>query len=630
MTLELTAHRNVDVLVVGGGTSGVAAAIAAAEEGADVLVVERDSALGGVGIRAGVHFYYCGSLGGLQGDLDRGTRGLQKQLGGRVRGFHPEAKWMTIAERFSELSIEVIFDAIVADVRLDRNRVVGVVVETEEHQIQIDATVTVDATGNGDVAWLAGAEYTSGRAWDGVQHPYSLVPRYVDERGYLGLRNFDVGWVDSTDARDVSRAYRAGRQSAWRNEENPSNTHYLVVGPQLGIREGRNIIGDYVLTQDDLLLDRQFEDTVMRCLSHHDTHSHDYANESDLAQIWNPILGMRMFRFGGAVPYRAFVPRGLDGLLIGCRALSQDHDCAMGLRMQRDMHKVGEVAGLAGAMAAATGVPPRKIDVPALQQRLVDRGVLAADDLQRPSVPWLRLSSLVSQPPLITDLIPLLGTPEEYPALWWIIHYGPSAIPQLLRAFANAAGSARRSIAFALGLLNDPAGVPELLATIKRRDSDYAGDEMSHSEQRWVAALIILRMMRSPAAISEVIAMLTNERRSPIILYLLHYLTAVADQLSDSDRDTAIGHLHSMLSESDLGDDYSTQDSGQRPDAPSESTSMAWGIELTAGYFFEQVGADGRPIIASYLDDERGYCRRFARLLLDRLDAKEASAHELR
>jgi heterodisulfide reductase subunit A-like polyferredoxin len=59
-----------EVLVVGGGTAGVTAAIAAAEEGSDVVLVERDSSLGGVGVRAGVHFYYLGTTGGVQDSLD--------------------------------------------------------------------------------------------------------------------------------------------------------------------------------------------------------------------------------------------------------------------------------------------------------------------------------------------------------------------------------------------------------------------------------------------------------------------------------------------------------------------------------------------------------------------------------
>jgi succinate dehydrogenase/fumarate reductase flavoprotein subunit len=78
-----------DVLVIGGGTTVIPAVIAAAEEGADVLLIERDGALGGVGVRAGIHYYYYGGLGGVQNELDRHTHSLTKELGGKVLGFHP-------------------------------------------------------------------------------------------------------------------------------------------------------------------------------------------------------------------------------------------------------------------------------------------------------------------------------------------------------------------------------------------------------------------------------------------------------------------------------------------------------------------------------------------------------------
>jgi hypothetical protein len=77
--------------------------------------------------------------------------------------------------------------------------------------------------------------------------------------------------------------------------EDPTNMHYAAIGPQLGVREGRAIIGKHILNQDDLLLDRRFEDVVFRCFSHHDSHAFDYANESDLSQIFIPkVFMMRM------------------------------------------------------------------------------------------------------------------------------------------------------------------------------------------------------------------------------------------------------------------------------------------------------------------------------------------------
>lgn len=626
-----------DVLVIGGGTAGVAAAIAAAEEGARVVLVERDSALGGIGVRAGVHYYYYGSLGGVQNELDRSTRALVKRIGGQAKGFHPEAKGLTIEARVAALGIEVLYEAVAAEMLLEDGRVRGAIVESEEGRFRIEAGVTIDSTGDGDAAYLAGAEYTLGRAWDGAQHTYSLIPRYVDDRNILNYKNFDVGWVDATDVRDVSRAYRTGRQYAWREEENPANTHYAAVGPQLGVREGRAIIGEYVLHQDDLLLDRRFDDVVLRCYSHHDTHTFDYANESELSQLFIPVLGLRMFPFGGDVPYRCLVPKTVDGLLIGCRALSQDHDCGMTLRMQRDMHKLGEAAGVAAALSVREGVTPRRVPIGKLQERLISRGVLQADDLRRRSEPWLRFKDEepdARQRPLtrgveaddVEALIERLGGEEEPNALWWLKQLGAVCVPPLLEALACEEGRRKRGVAFALGLLGHAAAVPELVRAFRERDTDKPGDALARAEERWLAALIVLKGMREPAVADEAIGRLATERVSTTRLFLLHYLNAVAGRLTDAQRRAARMAVEALLAESDLGDDFVVQGSNVKRVTKGASSSMRWGLELTAAFLLERAGGDGLRIVQAYAEDERGYARVASRTIASHLAALEGAA----
>jgi hypothetical protein len=628
-----------DVLVIGGGTAGTTAAIGAAEEGARVTLVERDSALGGVGVRAGVHLYYYGSLGGVQGEIDNTTRSLAKEMGGKANGFHPEGKNLAITARLEELGVRIVYDAVVAEMIMDGKRVLGAVVESNDNRCEITAAVTIDASGDGDAAFLAGAAYTLGREWDGTLHTFSMVPRYLDASHVQRYKNFDVGWVDSTDVRDVSRAYRIGRSTAWRNDEDPTNTHYTVVGPQLGVREGRFITGEYVLRQDDLLLDRRFDDVVMRCFSHHDTHAFDYANESDFTQIYIPVLGMRKFGFGGDVPYRCFVPAEIDGLLIGCRALSQDRDCAMTLRMQRDMHKVGEVAGVAAACSVKEGVLPRQIDVGNLQRRLVARGVLKQEDLHRESLPWMAFEGETREelkqwlkesesPRFIERLIGYLGTKEEETALWWIWQLGSVATAPLMAALADAEGARRRGIAFALGLLKHPDSIPLLAEVFRRGDTDKKSDPLTCSEERWLAALILLKQQRAAVVVPEALTRLHTERRSTAVLYLLHYLIAVADQFSDEQRGQAEEAIAVLLSDQELGSDYFVKGSHGIAPTKGDSSSMKWGIELTAASLLEWLGADGDSIVLRYMQDSRGYARAAARRMLEHLAGKKGAIRE--
>jgi hypothetical protein len=626
-----------DVLVVGGGTAGVMAAIGAAEEGARVILVERDNMLGGVGVSAGVHFYYYGSLGGIQNHIDRQVRELSKLTGGKSNGFHPEWKGMVITDYMERLGIRIVYDAVVAQVYMEGNKVYGAIIETAKEQLEVKAKVTIDSTGDGDIAYLCGADYTKGRAWDGALHTYSLVPRYVDDEKVLRYKNFDVGWADTMDLLDLSRAYRTGRRTAWRNEETPENTHYTTIGPQLGVREGRYIVGEYVLGQDDLLLDRRFDDVVMKCFSHHDTHAFDYANESEFTQIYIAVLGMRKEKFGGDVPYRCFIPRSIEGLLIGCRALSQDRDCGMALRMQRDMHKVGEVAGVAAALSVKEGVLPRAVHIPTLQSKLVERGVLQAEDLLRESEPWMifegetrearkQLLERLSPIEMAENLIGYLGGPEEETALWWMIQLGEPCIEPLLRQLPTAVGDKRRGIAFALGLLQHPAGIPVLSETFRNKDAAKKKDPLTCSEERWIAALILLTRMQSDAVIDDAIHILSSEHKSSHLLFILKYFIGISPRMSVTQKNHTAEAVFTLLGRPALGDDFIVKGSHGITPTQGQSTSMKWGIELSAAYLLELLGYKGKAILNRYQTDERKYAANAASLMLARLENVEGGA----
>lgn len=615
-----------DVAVVGGGTSGMTAAIAAAQEGAKVVLIELDDSIGGVGIRAGVHFYYFGSPAGLQMDIDRAARVLPEILN-RAHGYHPATKLEVVSALLEQHSVTIVTSAVIADVVLESGSVTSVIVETDDETVRIDAAVTVDCTGDGDVAALAGAEFELGRSWDGVTNTFSLVPRFVDEKGYLSFSNFDSGWVDPTDPRDVSRAYRLGRRTAWRGR-NPTTTHYLTLGPRIGIREGRRIIGDYLLTQADLVADRHFDDVVMRCVSHHDTHARDLANESDVTQTWIAILGLRMLRLGCGIPYRCLLPRGIDGLLIGCRALSQDQDSGAAVRMQRDMHKLGEVAGVAAAHAVAEGTSPRRIDVSRLQERLVDRGVLDRDELEHVARPWTFAGSLrhATAAPDLDALVGLLGTADESLAIWWLLQYGDAGIGRLRQLLDAPGATSSCAAALCLGLLGDRYAVPYLAEIVARGDEDRPGPELGLAEPRWIAALIVLRMLGAATVADGAIARLADERTSSTILYLLHYLIAVADQLTETQRNDLVGAITAMMQDPQTGEDFTVQGSGEAGPTHTAGSSIRWSVELTASYVLDLIGADGAPIRARYDLDERGYVRRFGRILHHRLQVTKGLA----
>lgn len=595
-----------DVVVVGGGTGGVTAAMAAAELGARVTLVERDSGLGGVGTRAGVHYYYWGQRGGLQDLLDKEVRGAAAPSWGKYRGFHPMAKQITVERRLSELGVEILTNATVSAVSIDEGRVTGVTIDHPEGSVTLSTRVLVDATANGDVAALCGAAFHVGRAWDQAMNTYSHVPRYIDSDDQLNFANYDCGWLDSTDPDDISDALAIGRATGYGYFRDSRDHQLLTLGPQLGVREGRRVVGDTTMTQAEVFDQAERPDVVFRCRTHHDTHARDYANESDLAQLWVPVLGWRRRGFRGDVSYGTLLPRGIDGLIIGSRAFSCDQDIAAGVRMQRDMHRLGEVAGVAAGLAVRLGVTPRQVPIHRLQEDLRERGVLTP----------LPDTSASDGPRSVAEALPLLGTEHETDAWWWFHRNSPEGRDELLAMLSGSDEGKRRSAAFALSLAGDTAGHDVLRRVIRAGDDDAPGDPLLDlAAPRWLAALILLRMAGDTAVAPTVIERLATPQPSATVLYLLHYLHDVAPSLDRELREQALAAIDAALAVPDLGEDYLVQNSERRSGLPLTRSSIRWNIELTASATIEALGGDGSALRDAWRNHNRGAARRFVRHL---------------
>lgn len=600
------------VVVVGAGTGGVTAALAAAELGAGVMVIDRDGGLGGVGTRAGIHFYYWGQRGGLQDGLDKQSRAAVSSTWGQVRGYHPVAKQVTVESRLVQAGVEVMTNAVVGAVHVQNGRITAVEIEHPEGRRLVRADVVIDATGNGDVAALSGARYDVGRDWDQVMNPYSFVPRFIDEQDRLTFANFDCGWLDSTDPDDTSRALAHGRDVGLRRIRGRTGNTLLSLGPQLGIREGRRIRGMATVQQEDVMAESPRTDVIFRCRTHHDTHARDYANESDLAQLWVPVLGWRRRGLRGDIPYGALVSADVDGLLIGCRAFSGDQDIAAGVRMQRDMHRLGEAAGVAAGIAVRLGLPPRLVPVAEVQDVLRARGVL--DELP---------ASAVSQgPQSVQDAIALLGQDEEADAWWWLRDHPDSGRDQLVSMLSAGQARQRRGAAFALAIRGDAAGLPELRRVVRDGDDDAPGDPtVDLAAPRWLAALLLLRIARDPGVLDVVTERLAQGVDSATALYLLHYLRDLAPEFDEPQRIAAKDAIELALARPGLGEDFVLQSSERWDSLADRRTSVRWNLELTASAALDALGFDGAALREHWRHSELGAARRFVR----RLECRQAS-----
>ncbi len=438
-----------DVLVAGGGTSGIAAAVAASRAGARTLLVEQRPFVGGAatyGLPL-LTFHDAHSrpvIGGIaQEFVDRlveegGSTGHVPTRGGHMKTYvNTDAEMVKYVALLllEEAGVELLFHTFVCGVVCDSGRVRGVEVVNKDGHQRLRADLVVDTTGDADVCALAGAEMVKGREGDGAMQAMTLMfrlgnvdlarvaevigegaaygprpgseqPGFIRATGHFApwrealvragifpeVEEDRVFWVnslrdgevnvnavrvvglDGSSARDLTRAEIEGRKQAVRlarffREHVPGfECSYLVsTAPQVGVRETRRIVGDYVLTGEDVVEGREFPDRVAR--TSYPVDIHDPSGKG-----WHAAF----VRDGGSasIPYRCLLPRGLDGVLVAGRCASTTHEAHGSTRVMAVGMAMGQAAGIAAAMSAAGGLPTREVDVAKLQARLRSAGAI--------------------------------------------------------------------------------------------------------------------------------------------------------------------------------------------------------------------------------------------------------------
>ncbi|MEK7414412.1 MAG: FAD-dependent oxidoreductase [Planctomycetota bacterium] len=412
-------EAEVDVLVVGGGPAGIAAALAAAKNGAKTLILERHGMLGGV--------WTAGLLNPL---FDHARKGyIVAELIQRLQSANAWISWkwsncfdVEIMKRelerwCDELKVEYWYHCPVVDAIVENGRVRGAIVEGKWGRRAVLTKVVIDASGEGDFAARAGAEYHLGRASDGLCQPTTLMfeidglPHDWVEDTSQGLydamtetiarcklpwklpfeRANYVPWiinlpqagtasvqlthayrVDSLDTRAVSRATADCRRMVHEAMDIlhrlPGFEHIRLraTAAALGIRESRRILGGYILDISDVQTGRHFDDGIT--FGAFGVDIHEPAPGSGIPSGHD--VKMRPYE----IPYRCLLPRGLDGLLTAGRCISGTHEAHASYRVTGTCMGMGQAAGVAAAWAAADGVMPAAISGPALRKRLVGLG----------------------------------------------------------------------------------------------------------------------------------------------------------------------------------------------------------------------------------------------------------------
>jgi glycine/D-amino acid oxidase-like deaminating enzyme len=400
-----------EVLVVGGGSAGAAAAIAAARAGARTMLVERSGALGGLA---------TGGLVVLLLTLDDGrgrqvVGGLCQETTDRLAArnaayFPPKAEWGSTDERLIEhyrrwglvwgsgphtvrysvaydpeefryalnemcaaSGVDLLLHCWACEALVDGGRLRGAVFQSKSGRFAILADAVVDATGDGDIFASANVPFELEKVLPWLwfrMGGVGDVDRAIDTGGWffhtLGKGQVLLPWgaterivrkIDGTEPGDLTMAEIACRKNVMQavdrlRREVPgfADAHVCEIARDLGITESRRLLGRYVLRREDV--DRPMDDAI--AITGHWT---KYG-----ALYW--------------IPYRSLLTNELDNLLVAGRCISVDHRVHHATKEIPPCMATGQAAGTAAAMAVRARVPPRDIDVQALQERLAAAGAI--------------------------------------------------------------------------------------------------------------------------------------------------------------------------------------------------------------------------------------------------------------
>src|SRR5437868_5705511 len=348
---------------------------------------------------------------------------------GYVVPFDPEWFKLIALELLDEAGVQFVFHAFASGVLGGAEHVEGVVFETKSGPLAIRARVTIDCTGDGDVAVQAGAPSEVGRA-DGLVQPMTLMFRVVEfqrekfeayveqhpkqwrgvhglwdlvreatQAGALRLPREDILFfatpheeevsvnstrvtrVLGTDVWDLAFAEWASRKQMRQIAEflrryvpGFEKSYVAQSGVQVGVRETRRILGDYQLTADDVLAARKFDDAIARGAYPIDIH-----NPTGTGTLLKRLPPGEAYD----IPMRCLLPRSTEGLMVAGRCISGTHEAHSSYRVMPIVMATGQAAGVCAALAARRGVLPRQVAVGEVQRELVRQGASLRPELAR-------------------------------------------------------------------------------------------------------------------------------------------------------------------------------------------------------------------------------------------------------
>lgn len=415
--------KHFDLIVAGGGFAGAAAAISAARQGMNVLLFDINNSLGGAASDCLINpfmpwwtkdpetkeriFLSAGIFEEIRQKLEN-----KNALTNRIR-FNEEILKIILNRMAVKAGVNLLFHSYLIDAKVDNGKLKSVTVANLSGKQTYTADYFIDATGDGTLCAMCGCEYQLGRENDNLCQPMTLCFRVANvdiekfneekeamQKMYLkykedgkincprenilcfqipaeGIIHFNTTRIvkrNPVDIFDVTQSEIEAREQAYEiftmlkeNFEAFKNSDLISTAPKIGARESRKIIGEYVLTKEDLLSCTKFDDGIAACNYDIDIHNPEGAGTSHY-----------YFPDGEyyTIPYRCLTPKGLTNTLVAGRCISSTHEAQASYRIMPVCCCLGEAAGVAASIAHKSKQNVKEIDTTELRNKLKELGAI--------------------------------------------------------------------------------------------------------------------------------------------------------------------------------------------------------------------------------------------------------------
>lgn len=422
---QIPSQGSYDVVVLGGGPSGIMAAAAAARGGARTALVEQYGFLGGMataGLVAPISvFRYNDELvvGGLPWDF---VKRMEQEGGAKIEyplgnvSFSPESYKLTAHRLMRECGVTLFLHTRLIDCQQEDNRIAQVILHSKCGLFTLEAKVFIDCTGDADLAALAGVPmqqygkepqpnslyfclgHVDTTALPKIHHAQQGINYHMEDLRELligisekeALPDFGGPWMCYMMTEDMVLVNMTRKKADILNEAEATEAEFqlredavrftevlkkyvpafadariLYTAAQIGVRESRHIRGVHILSGEEYLHAVHFEDSIARGCHPVDIHAAGGNGQR-----------CEFLKQAAYIPYRSLITKEFSNLLVACRAYSADQIAFASTRVQACVMGLGQAAGAAAAQCAGSGNTVWDVDIPSLRQTLTEFGAI--------------------------------------------------------------------------------------------------------------------------------------------------------------------------------------------------------------------------------------------------------------